>query len=398
MDNMRARALYVAFDVFPRPKGSSSHIASMLAALAPGFAPVAALCLGDPDLPVYESADGVEIHRLPGTQRDVLQRATAFAQFVEFHAARLAGSLELIVFRDPWGGVPALRGAPGCPSIFEVNALPSWELAYSRPGFATSPALAAKLGDMERYCLRRCTAVLCVSAVTRRALMAEGVPGAKITVIPNAASEVYFAGKAQPNPLPALEEGEWCAYAGGLQPWQGVDALIDAFARTSSGRLLIVHSGNRTTRDLERQIARHGLAPRVTLQTPLSPPELAAVYSRVRFTVAPLAETARNTWQGCCPVKMVESMAAGTPVLASDLAVSREWIRHGENGWLAPPGDRRGWALALENLFQNHPLRDKLASGAFCTARDNFSQQIAHEQLNAVFRAAAAACPTGVSV
>ena len=49
-DDGGVRALYVAFDVFPRPKGSSSHIASMIAALAGDFGPVCVLCLGDATL------------------------------------------------------------------------------------------------------------------------------------------------------------------------------------------------------------------------------------------------------------------------------------------------------------------------------------------------------------
>lgn len=392
---MRARALYVAFDVFPRPKGSSSHIASMVAALAKEFAPVCVLCLGDGELPLYQVDGAVEIHRLPSTHRDVLHRATAFAQFVEFHARRYAASLELVVHRDPWGGIPAMRGAPGCPAIFEVNALPSWELAYSRPGFAESATLPAKLGDMERRCLREAARVLCVSAVTRRALLAEGVPAERMVVIPNTANDIYFNGAAQPCAIAALEQGEWCGYVGGLQSWQGVDFLIDAFALTASGRLLIVHSGNRGTREIERRVERYGLGGRVLMHGPLDPDALAGVFARLQFTVAPLTETSRNTWQGCCPVKIVESMAAGTPVIASDLAVCRELIRDGVDGLLVPAGDKRAWAHGLERLFRDRSLRDRLAASSFFTARDHFSQPIAHELLNAVFRAAATALPVG---
>ena len=174
-----------------------------------------------------------------------------------------------------------------------------------------------------------------------------------------------------------------------------MEFLIDAFALTGTGHLLIVHSGNRGTRDIERRVARHGLGARVLLHGPLAPDDLAGVFARLRFTVAPLMETARNTWQGCCPVKIVESMAAGTPVIASDLAVSRELIRDGEDGLLAAPGDRRSWALAMERLFHDSALRGRLAANSFYTARERFSQSIAHEKLSAVFRAAAAALPVG---
>jgi glycosyltransferase involved in cell wall biosynthesis len=387
MKRMRARALYVAFDVYPRPKGSSSHIASMVSALEQEYGAVTVLCLGSPELPLLEQTGGVVIHRYPAGQRELLARATGFAQFVSLHTSRLRGELELIVFRDPWGGLPATAAAEGIPAIFEVNALPSWELGYSRPGFTQSPALMTKLGDMERRCLREASAVLCVSGVTQRALVMEGVAAGRVTVVPNAASPIYFGGGACS--LPALAEGEWCAYVGGLQPWQGVEFLLDSFAWTSRGRLLIVHSGNRSTRELERRIARHGLDGRVLLHPPLAPAELAGVFGRLRFTVAPLEETARNTWQGCCPVKIVESMAAGTPVLAADLAVSRELIRHGENGWLASPGDRRAWALAMDRLFADDGLRARLAIGARASARP---QVAAHEELRKLFRETASGC------
>jgi glycosyltransferase involved in cell wall biosynthesis len=387
MERMCARALYVAFDVYPRPKGSSSHIASMVSALEQEYGAVTVLCLGGPELPLLERTGGVEIHRYPAGERELLARATGFAQFVSLHATRLRRTLELIVFRDPWGGLPAMGTASDVPAIFELNALPSWELGYSRPGFANSPTLMAKLGDMERSCLRGASAVLCVSGVTQRALAAEGISERKSAVIPNAAGQLYFDGG--PCPIAALADGDWCGYVGGLQPWQGVEFLIDAFAWTSRGRLLIVHSGNRGTRELERRIARHGLEGRVLLHPPLAPTELAGVFGKLRFTVAPLAETARNTWQGCCPIKIVESMAAGTPVLASDLEVSRELIRHGENGWLAPPGDRRTWALAMERLFVDDELQTRLAGGARAAARP---QAATHQRLRSLFRETVAGC------
>ena len=215
---MHARALYVAFDVFPRPKGSSSHIASMITALARDFAPVRVLCLGDADLPLHQIDGDTEIHRLPGTHRDVLRRAMLFAQFVEFHAARHAGSLELIVYRDPWGGIPAMRGAPGCPAIFEVNALPTWELAYSHPGFAESATLPAKLGDMERMCLRKAAAVLCVSAVTRRALGPKAWMGRELLSSPMRLVRPFYKPQSSPAPVPRSLKANGAATSAGCKP------------------------------------------------------------------------------------------------------------------------------------------------------------------------------------
>lgn len=390
----RLKALYIAFDVFPRAKGSSSHIASMVTTLEQTFGAVDLLCLGSAEMPAYQKEGGIEIHRFRARHRELLTRATAFARFVAGHARRLRGSLRLAVFRDPWGGYPLLAAEPGCPAIFEVNALPSWELGYSRPRLAANAALRAKLGDMERRCLREAARVLCVSSVTREALAAMGVERARIDVIPNVARDFFFTEPDGPAPIPALNEGKWIAYVGSLQPWQGVEALIDAFAPVAEdcaeSRLLILHGGNaRAARPVERAIARRQLRERVLMHPPLAPREVASVLKRVSFSVVPLTDTPRNTVQGCCPVKMVESMAASTPVVASNLAVCREWVRDGHEGLLAAPGASREWALAMRRLLRDEPLRRKLGQAARERAAACFTQPVVEGQLKEQFLKAA---------
>jgi glycosyltransferase involved in cell wall biosynthesis len=64
------------------------------------------------------------------------------------------------------------------------------------------------------------------------------------------------------------------------------------------------------------------------------------------------------------PLKMFEYMAAGVPVVASDLPALREVLRHGENALLVPPGDPAGLARALTEVLGNPALADRLASRA----------------------------------
>jgi glycosyltransferase involved in cell wall biosynthesis len=390
----RAASLYIAFDVFPRAKGSSSHIASMVRGLERAFGSVRLLCLGTPEMPAWQREGNIEIIRFRQRRRDLLTRATQFARFVARHTQELRGGLQLAVFRDPWGGYPMLRSGPGCPAVFEVNALPSWELAYSRPGLAADAALQAKLRDMERFCLRRAARVLCVSSVTRRALANEGVAADRIDVIPNVAHDEFFAGASLPCPIPALAEGDWCGYIGGLQPWQGVETLIDAFALVAPdlprARLLILHGDTpRMVRSMERRIARSRMGERILLHPPLPAEGVAAVLARLRFTAVPLADTPRNTVQGCCPIKLVESLAAGTPVVASDLSVCREWVEEGREALLVTPGDVRGWALALRRMWQA-PLDSGTGSAARRRAEATFSWHVVHEQLHNMFQYVAA--------
>ena len=363
------RAIYAAFDVFPRGKGSSSHMASMVTALRGVCDRVTVLCLGGPGLPDRQEEDGIAIFRLPGEYPDLLGRATAFARFVEGHAR--AGA-ELVVYRDPWGGAPLRRVCREAGAIFEVNALPSWELGYRRPGFAGNAALGAKIGDLERFCLREADEILCVSGVTARAWGRGGV-----TVIPNAAAPWFFAGETGPCPLPELEEGRWFGYIGGLQPWQGVEVAMEAFGRLAPdvpGVRMAVISETRAPR-------RHPAG--VHFLGPVAHTALPAVLRRLEFTVAPLRETARNTVQGCCPVKMIESMAAGVPVAASNLEAVREWMTDGEEGVLVEPGDGRAWMLAIDHMLREAP---RYGAGAQRRAESEFGYGRVHGELQTVFR------------
>jgi len=383
-------AVYIAFDVFPRPKGSSSHIASMVHALSRRFQPAWLLCLGYGDMPSRQVEEDVIIYRHKLYHPNLLRRATEFMEFVREMMTAAGDEVRLMVFRDPWGGCPALAARPEVPAIFEVNALPSWELPYAYPAVGRNFALLAKLRDMERYCLLDSSRVITVSEVTREALAALGVPAERIEVIRNSAAEVFFEARPESCPLPELATGDWFGYVGSLQAWQGVETALKAFAlvreEVPQSNLLIVHNGRKgPERELSKKARKLGLADRVLVRRGLSPPDLAASLARLRFTMAPLADTPRNTVQGCCPVKIVESMAAGAPVLASDLRVCRELITNGRDGLLIPPHSDRAWALTLRRMFTEPGLAARLAGAARETAQNSFTWPLAHAKLDAVF-------------
>jgi glycosyltransferase involved in cell wall biosynthesis len=64
------------------------------------------------------------------------------------------------------------------------------------------------------------------------------------------------------------------------------------------------------------------------------------------------------------PLKIFEYMAAGKPILSSDLPVLREVLRDGENAMLRAPEDIEGWATALTQLFRDEGLRARLGAQA----------------------------------
>jgi glycosyltransferase involved in cell wall biosynthesis len=62
------------------------------------------------------------------------------------------------------------------------------------------------------------------------------------------------------------------------------------------------------------------------------------------------------------PVSVLEAMACGVPVIASDLPSLREWIIPGETGILVPPNDSGALAEAIIQLLRDPALRKRIGA------------------------------------
>ena len=97
--------------------------------------------------------------------------------------------------------------------------------------------------------------------------------------------------------------------------------------------------------------------------------------------VAPLVPTERNLVQGCNPVKILEYMACGKPIVAADLPVVREILTDGEDALLYKVKKPSRLADALIRLADDADLQRRLGENAFRKAREQFSWRRAQEAL-----------------
>ena len=70
---------------------------------------------------------------------------------------------------------------------------------------------------------------------------------------------------------------------------------------------------------------------------------------------------------------ILESMAAGVPVVAANVGGNPELVRNGETGFLFSPGDERQLASAIETLVTQPELRKQLATCARAHARAEYA-------------------------
>jgi glycosyltransferase involved in cell wall biosynthesis len=72
---------------------------------------------------------------------------------------------------------------------------------------------------------------------------------------------------------------------------------------------------------------------------------------------------------------LMEAMAAGVPVVATDIAPNRELIEPGRTGLLFPVGDRASLARYTQKLLEDQQLASRLGQAAAEHMRQNFSVQ-----------------------
>jgi glycosyltransferase involved in cell wall biosynthesis len=376
------RALYAAFDRFPSRKGAAIHIDRFARTLFDTFDGGALFVLGGPDLPAHQIEGNVEIVRFMADIPNFLDRALAFGGWLARAVDRLEGSLELCHFRDPWSGAAiALRPRRKYAVVYEVNALPSIELPSLFPALGASTL--AKIRRTEMECCAAADRIVTPSHTTAALLSSLGIAQSKIDVIPNGAD------LDAPVPRPVDAPDAYILYFGAAQRWQGIDTLLRAFARLAdftSLRLVICASAeSRAWRRYERLAAKLGVAGRMVWRYALEEPELAAWRQHAAISVAPLTDSPRNSVQGCAPLKILESMASGTAVVASDVAPVRELIRDRENGWLVHPDRPAELARALCILLEHPPLITQLGANARRTIEDHFTWDRATSALRSAY-------------
>jgi glycosyltransferase involved in cell wall biosynthesis len=127
------------------------------------------------------------------------------------------------------------------------------------------------------------------------------------------------------------------------------------------------------------------IAERIVWQWSLSADQLAPWLRHAMVSVAPLTECARNVVQGCSPLKVLEAMAAGVPVVASDLPAVRELMTDGVEGMLVQPDRPAALARQIRILFEYPELRRTLGSAGRRRIEQSLTWEHAAERLLAVY-------------
>ncbi len=223
----------------------------------------------------------------------------------------------------------------------------------------------------------------------------EGVPDGRVTCLPNGVDTRRFAPGVDPNPTRArygLGEHPVIGFVGSLKPWHGLDFLFDAMdaliTLDETCRMVIVGDGPGSDYARFRAAEPH-LASRIVLTGKVPYDEIPAHLAAMSLTVAPYVAQDGFYFS---PLKVVESLAAGRPVVAPRIGQLSDLIEDGVTGLLYPPGDLAAFTACLHRLLANPAERNRMAVNARQQAERTLSwESVVHRALAIISEAEGAA-------
>lgn len=231
----------------------------------------------------------------------------------------------------------------------------------SRPAsavLAASLSLHRAIGSFDRV-----TLFVAVSAFVRDKLVAGGLDAARARVHRNFSWPLERRRGA----------GEYFLVLGRLSAEKGIDTVVRSVPEAT--RLVVAGDGP------ERHRLEAMANGRVEFVGAVDADEVPALLRDARALLFP-----SRCYEGS-PRAVVEAMAAGVPVIASDIGGLPEHVSDDVNGLLLPPDDVDAWAEAIDRL-RDDDLSLELGEGAYRRWQAEFSPEVALESLLAVYREA----------
>jgi phosphatidyl-myo-inositol alpha-mannosyltransferase len=155
-------------------------------------------------------------------------------------------------------------------------------------------------------------------------------------------------------------------FVGRLEPRKGIIELLKAYRILRKAgcdcRLLVVGSGP-LEREARRYVATRRLGD-VEFLGRVSDDEKAQLFKTADVYVAPA--TGRESFG----IVLLEAMAAGAPIVASDIHGYKGVVRRGEQALLVPPRDRKALAAALARVLADRELRARLGAAGEARAQE----------------------------
>lgn len=347
---------------------------------------------------LHEQVDGMTFYRTP-----FIKNMGLVAQ-MRLTAKRLHEVISLTKPDVVHAHSPVLNALPSLwvarrhhlPVVYEMRA--SWEDAAVDHGTTTEGSVRYRMSRaLESFALRRADHVTTICEGLRGDIAVRGIPGDRITVIPNAVDATLFKFGNEPDPALrqalGLDGAMVIGFAGSFYGYEGLHLLIDAAKRLlprHPNLYVLLVGGGPQEANLKAQVAAAGLQDRVIFTGRVPHAEVQRYYELIDILAYPRLPIRLTEF--VTPLKPLEAMAQGRMLVASDVGGHRELIRHGETGFLFQAGDAVALESAIDALLAQRALwpRIRIQARKFVESERTWEASVA--RYHEVYRKALARC------
>jgi glycosyltransferase involved in cell wall biosynthesis len=283
-------------------------------------------------------------------------------------AAREAGArivLHLHNFRLFCAIGVAYRDGATCFRCHHRNTLPGLRLRC-RGSLPEAVVYAAALSRQQSRLYEHVDRFVAVSDALAARLRDLGLPGSLTVALPNFMPNTALARESR------AASGTFALAAGRLTEEKGFDTAIVA-ARDADVPLVVAGAGPD-----EERLRTLAAGADVRFAGWVAAGALSQLRGRAAVALAP------SRWEEPCPYSVLEALAAGVPVLASDRGGLPELV--GARSVL-PANDHGAWTRALSDLWRSPALRTQRGEEAIVRARDRFGEDRYYDRLMGVYGA-----------
>jgi len=302
---------------------------------------------------------GIRYHhaQTPANNRPVLQYALQAARVIAA-AAKQHRVAMIHAASNHVNALPALLAARqlGIPFQYEMRGL--WELTRisRQPGYAGSQAYQQGL-QLEGLVASHADRLFVISQQLRNYAMENwGVNPHHTHLLPNCVDPDRFLLADSEN-----IERNTIGYAGSLIGYEGLDTLIEAvgllIGSGSSVRVNIIGDGE-SRQQLEALVRHLNLSKWIRFYGKLTPEAAREILGRCALVCIP-----RKPFKVCeivPPIKLVEALAMGKPVIVPDLPVFRDELGNAPPGWFFQAGNAGDLARVIQGALDNSDQLQKI--------------------------------------
>jgi PEP-CTERM/exosortase A-associated glycosyltransferase len=318
-----------------------------------------------------EQVGGITYHRAPASMRLPVPALSEIRQMAvltnTLHRLTHDNRVSVLHPHSPTlNAIPAIwiGKRKNIPVVYEMRS--SWEdAAVDRGAYGVSSWKYRLSKRLETWVCKNADAVVVICEGLKRELIGRGIPHDKITVVQNGVDvDVFDSSRGQESGVPLSAESrnrKMIGFMGSFFRWEGLELLIEAMARLTRMRSdvgLLLVGGGEMVAELRAKVEQLNLEQHVMMPGQVPQAQIPAWYAKADIMAFPRHST--KLTEMVTPLKPLEAMAMGKPIVASDVGGHKELIQHDETGLLFRAGSVDALVAQLCRCLDNENLRGHL--------------------------------------